>query len=97
MLSVLLISATVVQQVIVPPGPITLGNADQYCAFQYAWQLATHNPDGSQQSFEECLRHPPHKTRDEAGVTTDAGAMFPPSACIPTQPEPDCLRGSAKP
>jgi hypothetical protein len=90
MLTVLLISATAVAAPIIPPGPITLGNADQYCAFQYGWQLATKNPDGSQQSFEECLRHPPHKTRQEAGVTTDAGEMFPPSACIPSQPDPDC-------
>lgn len=91
MISALLISAAA-SAIPLPPGPITLGNADQYCAFQYAWQIATKNPEGSQQSFEECLKSPPHKTDKVDGVTVDAGPMFPPSSCIPTQTDPVCGR-----
>ncbi len=79
MLSALLISAAAAA-----PSGITLGNADQYCAFQYGWQLATHNSLGSQQSFEECLRHPPENLPDRSGP------LFPPSTCIPTAPDAAC-------
>ena len=82
MLAVLLISAAA--------SGITLGNADQYCGFQYGWQLATHNPAGTQQSFEECLRHPPHRAQQADGASADDGPMFPPSSCIPTEPDAAC-------
>jgi len=82
MLSVLLISAAAA--VSAAPGGITLGNADQYCAFQYGWQLATHNPLGSQQNFEECLKHPPENLPEHPG------ALFPPSKCIPTAADAAC-------
>ena len=83
MISAILISAAAAAA-IEPPAPITLGNADQYCAFQYGWQLATHNPLGSQGSFEECLRHPPENQPGHPGP------LFPPSKCIPTEPDAPC-------
>ncbi|HZR37050.1 MAG TPA: hypothetical protein VFA75_16895 [Nevskia sp.] len=82
MLSALLIGAAAAASV--PPSGITLGNADQYCAFQYGWQLATHNPLGSQQSFEECLKHPPENLPDHPGP------LFPASSCIPSAPDAAC-------
>jgi hypothetical protein len=84
MLPTLLISAAAAASAAPSGSAITLGNADQYCAFQYGWQLATHNPLGSQQSFEECLRHPPDDLPDHPGP------LFPPSTCIPTAPDAAC-------
>jgi hypothetical protein len=89
MISALLLSAAAAAAT-APNEPITLGNADQYCAFQYGWELATHNPLGNQASFEACLRQPPHRIKQVDGATVDAGEMFPPSACIPTETDPVC-------
>lgn len=63
--------------------PPMLSNADQYCAFQYGWQLATHNPLGNQESFEACLRHPPHRTTQDGSA--DDVPLFPPSTDIPSE------------